>query len=251
MNYLIFDIETIAIPIPLEVLEQVEKENEVDENAIYKKLQAKYKRQETIDKHYESDLQKAKEAQTTAVEKYQRDLAFNPFYSEIVAIGYCELVDGEEMYSCNAHSKEADLIYKFGQSEIEGWKYVTYNGNRFDWFHIRNKLNKYKLGLKSKLSFKNHIDLTQAGIARYGKPISLDKVCKENYISQIEAEKKFPVEGFTMPNGSNVQEMYDLDQLDRENGLINVKPNRVANYCLQDVWKTCQLLKAYLRTEHL
>lgn len=247
MNYLIFDIETVATPLPPEVIEQIQEENAVNEDEILAKLTAKYKRQETIDSHFVTDLQKARDKEAGAVEKYSKELSFNPFYSEIICIGVClyDSFEAIEEYKCFFGAPELNILQMFLNYSPPD-RYVTYNGVRFDWVHIRNKIVKYNLELlNGKLSYKNHIDLTQAGIQKYQKATKLDDACKFNYISQDQAKELYPVKDFEDQNltGEDVARLHQLDKMD--------EGNRVSNYCLQDVWKTTKLLQAYLRTEEL
>ena len=131
----------------------------------------------------------------------------------------------KENFSYEIAETEKELLEKFWQKAIKYEKFVSYNGNGFDWPYlvVRSMANRVKVGCNMKAKAGYFIDLQDK--FKQSRPFKLEFICKA---MEIENQKEKGVSGL------EIQRLFSKK-----------KYQTIADYVARDAYSTAELYKVW------
>lgn len=248
ITHIILDIETLALPIPDDVMR-------VQTKKAFEAAEARFKKPEVIEAHAKED-----------VEAFMDRWKFSRQGARICCIGFgavttdCELVvnavdgsringtlnspgffDDVERNTLKYFSAAIDeVVEEHGVFAAPGL--VTFNGNVFDLPILTAALSRHDVELTTRFMPRAHIDLAQYPLERFAsRKAGLGELAEIYGVDWQELAKMYPVKDFEDREitGADVQEMFEKDLADIG--------KRVQNYCQRDIHATAKILEAQQR----
>lgn len=143
----------------------------------------------------------------------------------VLIISDKELTPEKENYTYYVYKDEKSLLEAFWVMAAQYEKFVTYNGDTFDFPYliIRSGINRVKVPFSIKKWSDNFIDLQQK--IKQGRPFKLEILCK---VFGIENPKEAGV------SGGQVSELFD-----------KMEYNKIADYVARDAFSTSRLYEIW------
>lgn len=152
---------------------------------------------------------------------------FNPASQKgaVLVISDKDLIPEKDNYTYYVYKDEKSLLEAFWVMAMQYEKFVTYNGDTFDFPYliIRSGINRVKVPLSIKKWSDNFVDLQQK--IKQGRPFKLEILCK---VFGIENPKEAGV------SGDQVSELFD-----------KMEYNKIADYVARDAFSTSRLYEIW------
>ena len=236
MYHLALDIETLAKPVPENVLHGWEVDVLRSIEQIREELSSKYKKAETIEAHMQEEVDKDAAKLRKMIDKW----GFERQGAQILCVGV-GLFDEDGAFiadSCTADDDEysaikcfiagLDSIIKRHCLDQPTTVIYTYNGDNFDIPHLTRALIEHHQYPSMKIKSRGGIiDLMKEPYERFCGMNKLDDLYALYKLPNVPEHLLNP--DFPLSTGADVARMWEADKVDM--GF------RVRNHCLQDVYK--------------
>ena len=246
MKLIALDIETLTVNadewIESETIKQKAKLKS-KLNANIEKIESKYKKLETIEKHSDDATDKYNTEVSGISGILEKKLIGNRQFTQVICIGVAYQDNDYIAHQFFYDKEEKEVLHYFitWVNDLKGdYRFVTFNGDGFDLPQLIAAFSRCKMQLDSPLNSRQFIDLMKYPYERFGGYSKLDDLA-EVYGIEKPIGEQYKVTDFEDVDldGSYVEEMFKLDQLDYQ--------ERVPAYCNQDTFKTLRIAQEVSR----